>query len=85
MSERWDGKGYPQGLSGGSIPLFARIIAIADAYHAITSDRSYRKALSPELAKTKLMQGAGSQFDPLLIELFLGTMEPTEMPLAIVT
>ena len=66
-----DGKGYPSGLSGKNIPLLARIICIADAYDAMTSSRSYRKALSVEEGLDELRSGSGSQFDPDLVELFI--------------
>ena len=69
--ERWDGQGYPLGLSGGNIPLSARILAIADAYDAMTTDRPYRKSLSHQKAVAELEDGAGSQFDPYLIEVFI--------------
>ena len=69
--ERWDGGGYPHGLRGESIPLLGRIIAVADAYSAMTSDRPYRKSLSPEEAVAELRQCAGTQFDPQLVELFV--------------
>lgn len=68
--ERWDGKGYPEGLKGESIPLFARITAIADAFDAMTSSRSYRKALPLYEAYTRIVEGKGTQFDPDLVELF---------------
>jgi HD-GYP domain-containing protein (c-di-GMP phosphodiesterase class II) len=61
--ERWDGKGYPRGLRGEQIPLGARIIAAADAYDAMRSDRPYRKALSPEMAEAELKRGMGVQWD----------------------
>lgn len=69
--ERFDGKGYPNGLAGKNIPLFARIIAIADAYDAMTSARSYRPALTLEEATEEIKQCAGSQFDPELVEMFI--------------
>ncbi|NLW11774.1 MAG: diguanylate cyclase [Clostridiaceae bacterium] len=68
--ERWDGGGYPRQLSGESIPLGARIVAIADSYDAITSDRPYRKAASPVYARHEIMKNAGSQFDPKLATIF---------------
>lgn len=69
--ERWDGKGYPEQLSGDNIPLLARITAIADAFDAMTSTRSYRSALTHEEAYRRIIEGKGSQFDPDLIEAFV--------------
>lgn len=69
--ERWDGTGYPDGLAGETIPLGARIIAVCDSYHAMTSDRAYRRALSAEVAITELCACAGRQFDPAVVEAFL--------------
>ena len=69
--ERWDGTGYPNGLRGTNIPLTARIVAIADAFDAITFSRRYRSGASAEEASAKLMSGRGTQFDPDLIDLFL--------------
>jgi len=68
--ERWDGKGYPHGLKGEEIPLAARIIAIADAYDAMTSARPYRSALSREAAIEELKRNAGTQFDPDIVKVF---------------
>lgn len=68
--ERWDGKGYPDGLAGEQTPLVARITAIADAFDAMTSTRSYRPALPFEEAYLRIMEGKGSQFDPELVEVF---------------
>lgn len=68
--ERWDGSGYPDGLDGERIPLGSRIIAVADAFDAMTSDRVYRPALSPEVAFVELQKGRGSQFDPQIVDLF---------------
>ncbi|MFA6988981.1 MAG: HD domain-containing phosphohydrolase [Candidatus Gastranaerophilaceae bacterium] len=73
--ERWDGKGYPNRIKGDSIPLTARIIAIADTYDAMTSSRSYRKALSHEIAFSEIKNCAGSQFDPALVEIFVQNHE----------
>lgn len=69
--ERWDGKGYPNGLKGEEIPISGRIIALADTYDAMTSTRSYRKALSHETAIAEIQRCAGTQFDPVLAELFV--------------
>jgi HD-GYP domain-containing protein (c-di-GMP phosphodiesterase class II) len=70
--ERWDGAGYPDGLAGGQIPLGARIIAVCDSYHAMTSHRPYREAMSTEVAIAELRAGAGTQFDPTVVQAFLG-------------
>ncbi len=66
--ERWDGKGYPDGLSGEAIPLGARILTVADSYQAMVEERPYRKPLSDELALEQLRQAAGTQFDPKVVE-----------------
>ncbi|MFT4037347.1 MAG: HD-GYP domain-containing protein [Thermomicrobiales bacterium] len=68
--ERWDGSGYPDQLAGEAIPLGSRIIGVVDAFDAMTSDRVYRAALTPEVALAELRKGAGTQFDPHLVELF---------------
>jgi len=67
--ERWDGDGYPDGLARESTPLAARVIAIADAFDAMCSNRPYRRALSRESALAELRRGAGTQFDPEIAEL----------------
>jgi len=77
--ERWDGTGCPEGLSGKSIPLYARIIAIADAYHAMISDRPYRKALTQEEAFNELRKCKGTQFDPELVEPFIEAVKEYEL------
>lgn len=69
--ERWDGKGYPRGISGDAIPLGARIFAVADALDAITSDRPYRKGRSVQYAREEIARYAGTQFDPKVVEVFL--------------
>jgi HD-GYP domain-containing protein (c-di-GMP phosphodiesterase class II) len=68
--ERYDGKGYPDGLAGEAIPLDARILAVADAYDAMTSDRSYRPALSHAEALARLQADVGTQFDPACVAAF---------------
>jgi response regulator RpfG family c-di-GMP phosphodiesterase len=73
--EAWDGSGYPQGLMGDHIPLIGRIVAIADAYDAMTSDRAYRKALPHEIACGELERCVGSQFDPEIVPVFLFQIE----------
>jgi putative two-component system response regulator len=76
--ERWDGKGYPDGLAGEQIPLLARILSIADAYDAMLSPRPYRPALPMEQAMTNLRLGAGTQWDPYLVEVFLSSLRRRE-------
>ncbi|HEX2089933.1 MAG TPA: diguanylate cyclase, partial [Actinomycetota bacterium] len=68
--ERWDGKGYPDGLAGKAIPLEARIIFVCDAFHAMTTTRPYRKALSPAEAVRRLRLASGTQFDPDIVAAF---------------
>jgi len=68
--ERWDGGGYPDGKSGGEIPLESRIIFVCDAFHAMTSDRPYRKRILEDEAVRRLREGAGTQFDPTVVETF---------------
>lgn len=72
--ERFDGLGYPNGLSGKGIPLIARIIALADAYDAMVSDRTYRKALSADDALGEIKRCAGTQFDPELVDTFINAV-----------
>ena len=68
--ERWDGAGYPDGLAAEEIPLGARVVSVCDAFHAMTSDRAYRSAVSEEEAVKELRACAGSQFDPEVVEAF---------------
>ncbi len=76
--ERWDGSGYPQGLKGEEIPLSARIMAIADVYDALRSERSYKAAYSKEEAKQIIVEESGKQFDPELVEVFLECLDEME-------
>lgn len=69
--EHWDGKGYPTGLKGEEIPIGARIIAIADVYQALTSNRPYRKAFSKKQALEIIEEGSGTQFDPRIVDIFV--------------
>ena len=76
--ERWDGGGYPDGLVAEQAPLGARIVAACDAYHAMTSDRPYRKALPSSVAVEELERGAGTQFDPAVVEALVGAVAAVE-------
>jgi cyclic di-GMP phosphodiesterase len=73
--EWWDGSGYPAGLRAHWIPFGARVFGVADAYDAMTSDRPYRRALSHETAVAELWRGAGKQFDPEVVQVFLETLD----------
>jgi HD-GYP domain-containing protein (c-di-GMP phosphodiesterase class II) len=73
--ERWDGHGYPSGIKGEEIPMGARIIALADVYQALTSDRPYRKAYSKKKAIQIIKEGSGTQFDPKIVDIFLKILE----------
>jgi HD-GYP domain-containing protein (c-di-GMP phosphodiesterase class II) len=76
--ERWDGEGYPQKLAGERIPLLSRILAVVDAYDAMTEDRPYRKAMSKEEAVMEIRENLGKQFDPLMAKIFLGRVLEVE-------
>jgi putative nucleotidyltransferase with HDIG domain len=69
--ERWDGTGYPARLHGGDIPLLARVLAVADSYSAMTTDRPYRAAADAREAIEKLLEGSGTQFDPEVVRAFV--------------
>jgi diguanylate cyclase (GGDEF)-like protein/putative nucleotidyltransferase with HDIG domain len=73
--ERWDGGGYPHGLAGEEIPLLGRVMAIADAYSAMTQDRPYRRGMTGVEARAELERGMGTQFDPSLVHLFIQAVE----------
>jgi HD-GYP domain-containing protein (c-di-GMP phosphodiesterase class II) len=73
--EWYNGNGYPEGLSGEEIPLGARIVAVIDSYDAMTSDRPYRKSLSQEYAINELQKGAGIQFDPNIVNVFIDVLQ----------
>lgn len=69
--ERWDGNGYPKGISGDEIPLNSRILAVVDAFDAMTNDRVYRKAMSLDAAVSEIIKNRGTQFDPKVVDVFL--------------
>jgi putative two-component system response regulator len=73
--EKFDGSGYPQGLKGEDIPLFSRIVAVADVFDALTSERPYKKAWTIEAAVDFLNDGSGSHFDPKCVRAFLNAWE----------
>ena len=73
--ERFDGGGYPDGISGETIPVEARIIAVADAYDAMSSRRSYRDVLPQDFIRGELVKGRGTQFDPVFTDVMLEMME----------
>jgi HD-GYP domain-containing protein (c-di-GMP phosphodiesterase class II) len=73
--ERWDGAGYPDRLKGDAIPLAARLIAVVDAFNAMTTNRPYRKGFSMAEAVTEIKHCTGTQFDPRVVEIFLRLLE----------
>ena len=77
--EHFDGSGYPDGLAGEAIPLAARIVTCCDAFNAMTTDRSYRKALSLDAALAELRRVAGTQFDPAVVGAVLRVLERGEV------
>jgi HD-GYP domain-containing protein (c-di-GMP phosphodiesterase class II) len=77
--EQYDGKGYPDVLKGEEIPLIARVISVCDTFDAMTSDRPYRKGLSPEIAREELRTHANTQFDPNVVRAFLAAYESGEI------
>ncbi|MGB8347259.1 MAG: diguanylate cyclase, partial [Ktedonobacteraceae bacterium] len=81
--ERWDGSGVPDGLAGEAIPLEARLIAVAEAYHAMISERPYQAARPVDEALAELERGAGTQFDPALVPLFLEVLKSREQELSL--
>lgn len=82
--ERWDGTGYPNGLKGEGIPIYARMLAICDVYDALTSNRAYKKAFTHQEAKQTIVEGKGSLFDPDLVDLFINIHEKFEEALTLI-
>ncbi|HXG42137.1 MAG TPA: HD-GYP domain-containing protein [Dehalococcoidia bacterium] len=78
--ERYDGRGYPHGLRRDEIPLAARVLAVTDAFDAMTTDRPYRRAMPPEQAVRELVRHAGSQFDPDVVDVFLQVLRRETPP-----
>jgi HD-GYP domain-containing protein (c-di-GMP phosphodiesterase class II) len=76
--ERWDGTGYPEGLAGENIPLPSRIVAVADCYDALTTDRPYRDSMSGDRAIEEIRRNAGTQFDPVVVDALIGALESSE-------
>jgi putative nucleotidyltransferase with HDIG domain len=81
--ERWDGRGYPSGKAGEEIPIEARVLAVADAFDAMTSDRPYRRALSRTEALAEVERCAGTQFDPRIAQVFLELFAERELRTAV--
>lgn len=79
--ERWDGKGYPKGLKEIEIPVYSRIISVADSFDAMTSDRSYRKAMTLEQAKKEIIANSNIQFDPNIVRIFLEILNDEQIDL----
>jgi putative two-component system response regulator len=77
--ERWDGSGYPRGLSGGSIPLAGRIVAVADVFDALTRARVYKRAWTPQEALDAIRRDAGIHFDPVVVAAFFALIERGEV------
>ena len=78
--ERFDGQGYPQGLKGDEIPISARIYAVVDAYAAMTSERPYRKKMAHDSAVREIVRNSLTQFDPAIVEAFLVSLQPADLP-----
>jgi len=76
--EKWDGSGYPRGLKGTDIPLHGRVLALVDVYDALTTNRSYKEAFTPEKAKRIIMESSGTHFDPKIVDVFLETSNKFE-------
>jgi HD-GYP domain-containing protein (c-di-GMP phosphodiesterase class II) len=79
--ERFDGTGYPFGLAGEAIPILSRIVLVSDAFDAMTSKRAYQPALPVDFAVHEITKNAGTQFDPAVVEIFIGLAEINALPL----
>jgi putative two-component system response regulator len=77
--EKFDGSGYPSGIKGEAIPIFSRIVAVADVFDALTSERPYKKAWEVETAVDFLNSGSGTHFDPACVKAFLNAWEDVEL------
>ena len=73
--ERWDGRGYPDGLAGDDIPLASRVIGVCEAFCSLTADRPFRPALTPDRARQVLQAGAGTHFDPKVVDAAIGVLD----------
>lgn len=78
--ERWDGAGYPDGIGGDEIPLASRVVLVCDAFHAMITDRPYRKAIGLEEARAEMIRNAGSQFDPAVVDALLKVIDTHGVP-----
>jgi len=78
--ERWDGSGYPHGLQGDAIPIEGRLLAVVDAYDAMTSDRSYRPGRPPAEAVQELLRVSGTQLDPQVVQAFIAALRRETPP-----
>lgn len=80
--ERFDGKGYPFGLTGTAIPILSRIVLVADAFDAMTSSRAYQPALPIDFAISEILRNSGTQFDPAVVDIFIELANVNRLPLA---
>jgi HD-GYP domain-containing protein (c-di-GMP phosphodiesterase class II) len=78
--ERWDGAGYPDGISGEEIPLSSRVVLVCDAFHAMITDRPYRKSIGIEQARAEMVRHAGTQFDPAVVDALLAVIDEGAIP-----
>ena len=81
--ERFDGRGYPFGLTGSAIPILSRIVLVADAFDAMTSSRAYQPALPIDFAISEILRNTGTQFDPAVVDIFIELANVNRLPLAV--